>query len=689
MTSESLADRQDSRYAALLALIDLSASVQTLPDILPRLAASLAPAICFDECLVFCNAPQGEAASAFAVRMTGEGASAVPGPVETFPVPALEAGTLSTLSTAVSLGEAMPSELPHELISLLRQRGSRTALVCPLGRGSTPPRLICLTSDQGNTFTTTDTSLLDRAAWLLARSLDAQEGPQATEWRQRGIEADRDHWRSLLEVNNAVVGTLDLERLRAAIAVSMRRIVTYDFMNLLLFDNEGEGIRLFSLDPGIPEGMDTATASIRLKDTPFSKLESLGKPLVLEPPQMTFLSDDVRQNVSFRLMKRFCFVPLVTARRTLGGIVMSSRSSDSFTPDTVERAAGAASQVAIAIENALAFEEIAALRDRLTQEKPYLEDEIRGWSEFEDIVGESQSLKHVLAQVRSVADTETNVLLLGETGTGKELFARAIHRLSARRTRTLVAVNCSASPEGLLESEWFGYEKGAFTGALTLKAGRFELADKGTLFLDEVGDIPLHLQAKLLRVLQEREVERLGATRPVRVDFRLIAATNADLQAMVNEKRFRSDLFYRLNVFPIRIPPLRERPDDIPALVTCFTQRYARRLRRQVDSVPRETMEMLCRWPWPGNVRELQNVVERAVILSPGRTLQVPATGLSDQASTSGTLESVGREHILRTLVDCNWVVGGPNGAAARLGLKRTTLNAAMKRLGIERPGSR
>lgn len=331
---------------------------------------------------------------------------------------------------------------------------------------------------------------------------------------------------------------------------------------------------------------------------------------------------------------------------------------------------------------------IGLLRDRLTEEKPCLEDEIRDRPQFQNVVGESEAIRRVLGQVRSVADTDTTVLLQGETGTGKELFARAIHDLSARKARTLVAVNCAASPDNLLESEWFGFEKGAFTGALMRKAGRFEVADKGTLFLDEIGDIPLHLQAKLLRVLQEHEIERLGSSRPVPVDFRLVAATNADLQAMVHDKKFRSDLYYRLNVFPIRIPPLRERPEDIPPLVASFTRKYAKQLRRQIDSVPCETMEMLCRWPWPGNVRELQNVIERAVVLSPGPTLQIAASEFATPGAVNGTLEALERDHILKALLDTNWVVGGPKGAADRLGLKRTTLISSMKRLGIERPAA-
>ena len=282
-----------------------------------------------------------------------------------------------------------------------------------------------------------------------------------------------------------------------------------------------------------------------------------------------------------------------------------------------------AAQIAIALENAMAFEEIAALKEQLARENVYLKEEIRGTHQFEEIVGESKALQHVLDQVRTVAATDTTVLLLGETGTGKELLARAVHAASDRRSRALVTVNCTTSPAGLLESEWFGHERGAFTGALSQKVGRFELAHQGTLFLDEIGDVPLELQSKLLRVLQEHEIERLGSTRTIRVDFRLIAATNRNLEEMVGKREFRSDLYYRLNVFPIRIPPLRERPEDIPPLVFYFAQRFAKRLRRSIESVSRESLDVLCRWPWPGNIRELQNVIERAVILSNGPVLTV------------------------------------------------------------------
>jgi formate hydrogenlyase transcriptional activator len=345
--------------------------------------------------------------------------------------------------------------------------------------------------------------------------------------------------------------------------------------------------------------------------------------------------------------------------------------------------------VAIAIENALAFAEIASLKDRLARENVYLEDEIRGKEQFAEIIGESKALHRVLAQARSVAPTDSAVLLLGETGTGKELIARAIHSMSERRSRALVTVNCATSPAGLLESEWFGHEKGAFTGALAQKTGRFELAHQGTLFLDEIGDVPLDLQAKLLRVLQEHEFERLGSTRVIKVDFRLVAATNRNLDEMVAKREYRADLFYRLNVFPIRIPPLRDRREDLPSLIRYFTQRYARRMRRPIDSVARESMDALCRWHWPGNVRELQNVIERAVILSQGPTLRVPLAEFETAPQTGGpvlTLEDAEREHILRTLDDTGWVIGGARGAANMLGVKRTTLVSTMRRLGIVRP---
>jgi formate hydrogenlyase transcriptional activator len=367
-------------------------------------------------------------------------------------------------------------------------------------------------------------------------------------------------------------------------------------------------------------------------------------------------------------------------------------------------------QIAIAVENALAFKEIDALKDKLAEEKLYLEEEIRTEFNFEEIIGDSPLLKQALSQVELVAPASTTALILGETGTGKELIARAIHNLSPRRERTFVKVNCAAIPSGLLESELFGHERGAFTGAINQKIGRFELADHGTLFLDEVGDLPLELQPKLLRVLQEQEFERLGSNRTQRVDVRVVAATNQDLARLVAERAFRSDLYYRLNVFPITIPALRERPEDVALLVRYFVQKFSRRLNKTVEYVPAQAMDALVHYAWPGNVRELENLVERAVILSPGKELRVPISELKSAATTaiadaaaesaagelsqspsSGaiavtTLEEAERQHILRALRQTEWRVAGTHGAAALLGMKRTTLQARMRKLRIRRP---
>ena len=344
------------------------------------------------------------------------------------------------------------------------------------------------------------------------------------------------------------------------------------------------------------------------------------------------------------------------------------------------------------MDNALAYGEIRSLKDKLAEERVYLRDEVRTERNFEEVVGKSTVLRRVLRNAETVAPTDSTVLIYGETGTGKELIARAIHNLSPRRSKAFVKLNCAAIPTGLLESELFGHEKGAFTGAIAQRIGRFELADGGTIFLDEVGEIPVDLQTKLLRVLQEREFERLGSGRTLRTDARLIAATNRDLAALVEEKRFRADLFYRLNVFPVHMPPLHERPEDIPLLVRHFVEHYARRMKRAVETIPSETMEVLTRYRWPGNVRELQNLMERAVILSPGPVLHVPLADLDVRATggrprgSAQTLEEAERAHIVATLTDTNWVVAGARGAAARLGMNRSTLQFRMKKLGIMRP---
>jgi formate hydrogenlyase transcriptional activator len=387
-------------------------------------------------------------------------------------------------------------------------------------------------------------------------------------------------------------------------------------------------------------------------------------------------------------IQSFCSVPLITRKGKLGTLNLGSTTDHAFAPQDISFLKQVAAQVAIALDNARAYREIAELTDKLKKEKLYLQDEIRSVLNFEEIVGESAALKHVLTQVNTVAPLDATVLILGETGTGKELIARAIHRMSSRKDGSFIKLNCAAIPTGLLESELFGHEKGAFTGAVSAKIGRLELADKGTLFLDEVGDIPLELQPKLLRVLQDQEFERLGGVRTIRVNIRLIAATNRDLAKSVATREFRSDLYYRLHVFPVHMPPLRERGRDVELLVRYFVQRFSRRMNKQIETIPSETMNALARWEWPGNVRELENFIERSVILSEGTLLNVP---LSELRPTYGnvrhdaTLESLEREHILRVLRETGGVVSGLHGAASRLGMKRTTLQSKMQKMGITR----
>jgi formate hydrogenlyase transcriptional activator len=398
-------------------------------------------------------------------------------------------------------------------------------------------------------------------------------------------------------------------------------------------------------------------------------------------------------------------VPLNGRGGIVGVLSLGSWREHAFSQEDLAFLGQIGRQVAIAVENAWAFGEVSDLRNRLTQEKLYLEGEIRTELKFEEIVGKSEALRRVLQEVETVAPTDSTVLIYGETGTGKELIARAVHNLSSRQANGFVKLNCAAIPTGLLESEMFGHERGAFTGAISQRVGRFELANRGTMFLDEIGEVPLELQPKLLRVLQEREFERLGSTRTLRTDARLIAATNRDLEALVSEQKFRSDLYYRLNVFPVRVPALRERPEDIPLLVRHFVQQFSRRISKVIDTIPSETMTTLVKYPWPGNIRELQNVIERAVILTKGPILNIPgddlrvsngnsmamaATASSQSPSPSGSspnmravLDDAERQQIIAALEQSNWIVAGPNGAATRLGIKRSTLQSRMQKLGI------
>ncbi|MGD1091393.1 MAG: sigma 54-interacting transcriptional regulator [Bryobacteraceae bacterium] len=493
----------------------------------------------------------------------------------------------------------------------------------------------------------------------------------------------------LLDLNNAVVSNLDLRELLRAMSASVRKIMRCDGSGVALPDPNNKCLHVYALDLPVPKGPVREGFTISLDDsTAAVKAFRTGKPeLVSRSPDNTN-HGYIPESAIAEGVSSMCFLPLISRDRILGILTLARREQAYFTQDEIDFLMQIANQLAIAVENALAYRQIAELKDKLAQEKVYLEDEIRSEMNFDEIVGRSAALRNLLQKVEVVAPTDSTVLIHGETGTGKELVARAIHNLSSRRQNAFVKLNCAAIPSGLLESELFGHEKGAFTGAVSQRIGRFEIANAGTVFLDEIGEIPLELQPKLLRVLQEREFERLGSSRTLRTDARLIAATNRDLGAMVQEQRFRSDLFYRLNVFPVQVPPLRERRDDIPLLVRHFVQQYARRMNRTIDTILSDAMAALVQYHWPGNIRELQNLVERAVILSTGPVLNVPVADLQSRAEPDAvkkieTLEDAERRHIMQALHAANWVVGGPNGAARLLGLKRTTLQWRMEKLGI------
>jgi formate hydrogenlyase transcriptional activator len=492
----------------------------------------------------------------------------------------------------------------------------------------------------------------------------------------------------LLDITNRIVTKLELRDLLSEIVASVRHFLQCDSVGVALPDPEDGELRRYAVDHAEYE-MSVGSASERTK-TVFRT----GKPLIATKEEVAADPQGALANLSL------CLYPLVIRDRVLGVLGFGSSRENAFPEDDLSFFSQVANQIALAVENSLAYRQVSELKDRFAQENVYLESEIRSELYFEEIVGNSEPLRRVLQEIEIVAPADSTVLIYGETGTGKELIARALHNLSSRKSNAFVKLNCAAIPTGLLESELFGHEKGAFTGAITQRVGRFELANRGTIFLDEIGEIPLELQPKLLRVLQEREFERLGSTRTIRTDARLIAATNRDLKTMVEEQRFRSDLYYRLDVFPIRVPSLRERKEDIPLLVRHFVKEFSRRNQRVIDTIPSETMQALVRYHWPGNIRELQNVIERAVIISRGPVLNVALAGLTpDVASTSAPvvttaksapheslqemLEATERNQILRALEEANGVVAGPNGAAARLGLKRSTLQLRMQRLGI------
>jgi len=574
---------------------------------------------------------------------------------------------------------------------LLRANGIQSACILPLFTAHREIGGLHFGSLTMNAYSEEDIEFMGQVARQVAVAVDNALNSEAAVAYEGQLAHERDRLRTLLEVNNAVVGCLATRELFHAISASLRRTFGLDYASLLIYDADAGALRMHVLDFPDGTGAIREDAVVPLDGSLAGYVFRTRQGRVFSLKEARAVSVSTGDLFEREGIQSLCCVPLISRGTALGTLNVGSRLPHRFQGDDLGFFTPVAGQVSIALDNALSYKRIEELNERLAEEKVYLEDEIRTDNRFEEIVGQSRALKSTLKQLETVAPTDSTVLIYGETGTGKELLARAIHDLSSRKQATFVKLNCAAIPTGLLESELFGHEKGAFTGAIAQRIGRFELANHGTIFLDEVGEIPIELQSKLLRVLQEREFERLGSSRTIRTDARLVAATNRDLGQLVEQRLFRADLYYRLNVFPMTAPPLRERRDDIPLLVRYFVQQYARRMNRRITSIPTEAMNALARYHWPGNIRELQNFIERAVILSTGSTLHVPVRELKGGpvGASVVTLEAAEREAIQRALHDAGGKVGGEAGAAAKLGMKRTTLQAKMRKLGIDTKASR
>jgi formate hydrogenlyase transcriptional activator len=581
---------------------------------------------------------------------------------------------------------------------ILKKHGIRSVCTLPLTTAHSKIGALTFVSKASDIYTAEEVHFLSVVAEQIALAFDNALHFDAAQASQQQLLKKSERVGLLLELTNHLVSNLDFRDLLRAVVASTRRVMGCDGAGITLPDSDNTHLRIYAMDFPFSVESVQEESLVPIDENISGEVFRTGKLWCgsVQEARRLGMKDTAQAEVG-----TVCILPLVSRGRVLGTFGAVKYQDNAFAGD-IEFLAQIANQVSIAVENALAFGEIRELKDKLAQEKLYLEDEIRSEMNFAQIVGSSASLRKVLKRVETVAPTDSTVLIYGETGTGKELIARAIHDLSPRRSKPFVKLNCAAIPTGLLESELFGHEKGAFTGAIAQRIGRFEVANGGTIFLDEIGEVPLELQTKLLRVLQEREFERLGSSRTLRTDARLIAATNRDLEGMVSEQKFRSDLFFRLNVFPVEVPPLREREGDIPLLVKHFTQQFSRRMNKVIETIPSAKMDALCRYHWPGNIRELQNVIERAVIVSTSPALSVDLADLNfpnaggekarvaiPKSPTNGTLhealEQSERQQILKALEQSNWVVAGPKGAATHLGMKRSTLQQRIRKLGIAR----
>lgn len=664
------------RYQALLDLADLMVRHFSLSELFHELAQRLQRVIEFQLLHFSLNDPKENVMR----RHLWEGeAFTIP---EVVPLADSASGFVWEHQTSLLIPDLREDQRFPQVFGRLREKGFRTYYVFPLTTAQSRLGALGVGSRKADAYGERDLELLIRVAELVAIAVETALTKDALLEERRRLQA-------LVDVNRELVSSLEMQRLLPLISECVTRVVPHDFAGVTIYDDDQKAMKAFVLSPSDKRPIVEMGRTVSMEQTISAQAFLEQRPQLLTRNELSALTAPIATRMLDAGIQTVLCMPMVTSKGAVGTLNVGSKRHRAFSPQDAELLNQIAAQLAIALENARAYREIQALKDRLSEEKLYLEDEIRTELHFEEIVGESAELKKVLSQARTVAPSGSTALILGETGTGKELIARAIHRMSKRKDASFIKVNCAAIPTGLLESELFGHEKGAFTGAISQKIGRIELADGGTLFLDEIGDIPLELQPKLLRVLQDHEFERLGGVKTIRVDARLLAATNRDLSKDVGAGEFRSDLFYRLNVFPIRMPPLRERRSDIPLLVRYFAQKLAKRMDKTIDTIPNATMDALTNWHWPGNVRELENFIERSVILTEGNVLRVPLSELRPQVGEGGvedsSLEAAERDYIIRVLQECGGLVSGSRGAAAKLGLKRTTLQSKMRKLNIQR----
>jgi formate hydrogenlyase transcriptional activator len=685
MSEAAIVSAHLSRYDALLRISKTLARHQTIAELFEVLADELHPLIPFDYLALVVHEETTDLLRLVVLEPAGMTPPVVSATIDHHGPAAI---AWKTQKAAVV---PIPDEGPlHPTLEFIRAQGRKMTCWLPLTTAHRKVGVMSFGSRSSAVYTEDVVAFMEQVAAGVAIAVENGINRDQAMRYEHELREERDRLRFLLDVNNLLVSHLEYPALLEAICGAVQRIAEANHIGVALFDQESGQLRL-DLIYDKARGFTSSGAAISLDKSAAGVTFQRGVAGVFRRSEMEALGWDGAAIMKTSGVESMCCVPLVTRNAKLGTLYVGSPKPDAFSEDDVGLLGQTSAQIAIAIENARAYERIASLNAQLTDEKQYLELELR--HEFAKIVGTSPTLRTILKAVKTVAPTDSTVLLLGETGTGKELIARAIHDNSSRRDRNFVRMSIAALPAGLLESELFGHEKGAFTGATASRVGRLELANRGTLFLDEVGDIPLDVQPKLLRVLQEREFERLGSTRTQQVDVRIVAATNRDLERMIDEGSFRGDLYYRLNVFPIMIPPLRDRADDIPALAEHFVAQCSRRMGRKAPTVQAAAMDALKQWKWPGNIRELQNVIERAVILSHGATLVLPLQDIqprtrrtSPSAKSATTFKDAETETILRALRESAGVIAGPTGAAARLGLKRTTLQSKMRRLGIRRP---